>query len=754
MRFPEFPLILSPNLGCPRIVELRGDRISVALIIAGKYGDRTMPTKAVFQDLFKLIPSYRGEGREIDLVVSEDPVEIADWNQLSDLSNTEDTQALINSELHYKVLGKGTQYWKVNTSLESDTVDGLLREREVNGEKQKLPTLYDLVMAGESGKYRHTNYHAVQFVEEMKGDDCNFLHLTDAHVAKRNDEMLDEVVKVKNKRSEEVIRGKFINFNDNFRKSIRIANEMADKGELDFVLFTGDLVDQAFHGWKDEGNDDENNFKEFIDIVTGRGREVSSWKNEGLKVALFTSTGNHDWRLHPYDPGLGRAATFGLKQDEVERYLYKSFDASEYPEDGRAQLAQELSADALTRLNLDSFNRRDRWAMKLGKLAGRVHSSNLVASLARFIPGAGIIGLFTHSYVDQDTLLAQFTTPENWEHYIPPIAVAISFGIRRISKSLSSRVANLLVDNPLHAEAKALHYYFTHINPYLDYAFSYGNNHFILMDSGSDAFVGDVLDGKERRRLKRLSMSDNFIGGSPDSRAFDSEQLYCNWSQIVWLEKVLQAQGIQENDRVFIGLHAPPINVPNVLYENLPWWQKFYSKFQKWVRRQSLIYDRITSWEEIWESHPDRKIKNEWIAKRELDLTYGTINHYVSQFFYLCLGLTEAQNRNQRSQARKKVTMVLAGHAHRNIEFSIDLHWNNQKEENEIRIFSDAYSNPSPDLNDNWKNRPLMIQTAGCGPTGAVDKQPPYYRKIEIQGGEIKGFRHNLPGVPKPSSPA
>lgn len=73
--------------------------------------------------------------------------------------------------------------------------------------------------------------------------------------------------------------------------------------------------------------------------------------------------------------------------------------------------------------------------------------------------------------------------------------------------------------------------------------------------------------------------------------------------------------------------------------------------------------------------------------------------------------------------------------------FSVGLHWNDRKGENEIRIFSDTYSDPSPALDDRWKNRPLLIQTAACGPSGVADKKPHYYRIIEIEGGDIKGFK-------------
>ena len=741
MRSQEFPFILSPNLGCPRIVELEKARISIHLIVAGRSGDGTIPPKEVLKDLFKLVPSYTGEGREADLVVSEDPVEITDWNQLPNFSATEDTQMLINSELHYMVLGRGTRYWKVHAAIVLDNLDGLLREKEVNGKRRELPTLYDLVMMEEPGRYRKINYHAIQFVKQIKKGDCNFLHVTDLHVAKRNDEMLDEVVKVKNVRTKQEIESTYINFNRNLRDVIRTANDLADRGEVDFVLFTGDLVDYAFHGWEDEVNIDENNFKEFIDIVVGRGHERFSWQNEGLKVALFTSTGNHDWRLHPYDPGsIGREETFGLKQREVKNYPYRSFDASEYPEDKRARLALELSEGALKRLNLNALNTRDKWKMRIGKLTGRIYSSNFISRLlARFIPGVGVLSLLTHSILDPASLQQEFFRLTS--HYIPLFAIVISFATEGVAVYLANRMASLLVDNPLHAEARALHYYFAHINPYFDYSFSYGSNHFILMDTGRDLFAGNLLDGKKVKNLKRTSITDNFIGSSPDSRAFDSEQLYYNWSQIVWLEKVLRARGIQKNDCVFIGLHAPSVNVPDGLYKDLPWCQKTVYQIYKLIFRRSRIYDRITSWADIRESNPDKKIKNDWISRDEIDLTYGTINHYVSQFFYLCLGLTETENRNEPSQATKRITMVLSGHAHRNVEFSVDLHWNDRKEENEIRIFSDTYSDPSPALGDRWKNRPLLIQTAACGPPGVADKKPPYYRKIEIEGGEIKGFK-------------
>ena len=112
MRSQECPRILSPNLGCPGIVELEKARISIRLIVAGISGDGTMPPKEVLKDLCKLVPSYIRKGPEADLVVSEDPVEITDWNQLPNFSAPEDTQMLVNSELHYMVLDEAPDIGK------------------------------------------------------------------------------------------------------------------------------------------------------------------------------------------------------------------------------------------------------------------------------------------------------------------------------------------------------------------------------------------------------------------------------------------------------------------------------------------------------------------------------------------------------------------------------------------------------------------------------------------------------------------
>ncbi|MCP4255818.1 MAG: hypothetical protein GY775_20945, partial [Candidatus Scalindua sp.] len=637
----EFPLIISPNLGCPHIISI--DEIkqgeTFTLVIAGRYGELTTPLKDGFKGTLFLRTSSSSckISKEIKLLIKGELEEIAEWNNLSDINNIEDTRDLINSEFHYNVLGENTRYWRAKVAFDTKNPvepDSLLQQKD----GKNIPCLYDLVYKDRSSGWERVNYHSIQIVESTVAD-CKFIQITDPHIATRNDVILDEVLKIKSRRSRDDIIDGYINFNGNLRDFIRHANDMADMGELDFVVITGDLVDFAFHGWEDESNSDENNWKTFINIITGAGNENEK-DNIGLKVAVFTSTGNHDWRLHPYDPNLTKynRDSFGLHEDELKNYKYKSFDSSEYPDDRRAKLAKMVTDKSLDKMNLDAFS--DKWTLKLAK----TFYSSIVTRTLRFLPASlGVAAVGTGAGAG--------TIGKAWYSILPIVFFAvvalIIWGVKKVIEWKTAKVVDMMIDNPIHAEASALHYYLKHVNPYFDYAFQYGKHSFIVMDSGADVFIGQLLDGKQIKHLKKMSIRDNILGGSPDTRAFDDEQIYYNWEQIVWLEKVMSfiSKDSSDSSRMFVFLHSPPINTPDD--------KKFDNKQNKLIESNR--------------SNPA------WISKEECYLTYGTINHYLSQFFYLCTGYRESElvgpdvDRNL-----KPVDIVFSGHAHRNIEFRVE----------------------------------------------------------------------------------
>ncbi len=691
----------------------QGDK-TIQLIVAGRRGDSTVPLKRDFEGSLFLRLSYHEDGttKNIPLSIKNEPVEIPDWNILSDFNKLEDTRNIINSEFHYNVLGKTTHYWKIRVGVSRENVEGyktLLREKE----GKNLPCLYDLFYVNKSEKWERVNYHSIQFVESVEAK-CNFIHVADSHIAKRNDEILDEVLKEGNKRDRTEIKNGYINFNDNLREFIRKANDLADVGELDFVIINGDLVDFAFHGWEDETNTDENNWKTFINIITGAGKEKER-NNIGLKVAAYTSTGNHDWRLHPYNPNLGKYnKTFGLEKEELEHYKYKSFDSSEYPEDERATLSKKLTSQAFRKLNLNVFTFTDKWLAKAAKPLSGMTTKWILRALPFIGLGGVKLGEIKIAGYEVNVLIGLV--------FIGIVWLAI-WGIKRFVKYKTRNLIDLLIDNPIHAEASALHYYLKHVNPYLDYAFQYGEHNFIVMDTGSDVFNGQILDKKQLKYVKRLSLVDNVLGGSPDSRSFDSGHEYYNWSQIVWLEKVLAAlpKNTSNKSKVFTFLHAPPINPPDN--------EEFDGKKSKLIES-------------------NRSGDHKWISEEECNLTYGTINYYLSQFLYLCMGHRESELVNQNIERKlRPVDIVFSGHAHRNIEFRIE-----KDNNHEIWIYMDEYSknyNPTPPYKWWEKYSPLIVQTASCAVPGRVDKKPPYYRKVTIDKiGQIVDFQvRSLNGI-------
>ncbi len=710
----DFPLVISPNLGCPHIVSVENLKAgkTISLIIAGQYGEFSSPLKDPFRNILFLRSSYRDgvKNKRIPLDPVHDPEEITAWNVLHGFSDLEDTRDLIISELHYNVLGENTRYWKLDVSVKIDGDDYkcLLKE----GDGKHLPRLYDLILKDEKGKCEKVNYHSVQFVNSIRGV-CNFIHLTDPHVATRNDEILGEVLKTRNTRSRSLIIESYVNFNTNFRESIRKANELYEIGKLDFVVITGDLVDFAFHGWEDESNPDENNWKTFINICTGAGKETLNG-NPGFKVAVYTSTGNHDWRLHPYSPTTGRQnKSFGLRKEELKNYNYKSFDSAEYPEDERAKLSRKITGKAFKKLNLDAF--ADSGKVKLAKfLSGKISKWIIPVIGGAGLSGAGVKGADVAGYLNNLTYIEYGILA-----FLGVLLGVLVWGAKKYLERFVREQVDFIIDNPLHAEAKALHYYLKHINPYLDFAFRFGDHSFIVMDTGSDVFTGLFMDGKTVNDIKKMSVEDNILGGSPDSRAFDSEQNYYNWSQIVWFEKTLASIRDKGNDEgsLMVFLHAPPINPAEG------------SDF------------KLSS---LWERNSKEP---KWIPKSKCNLTYGSINHYLSQFFYLCMGLKE--NGPSTSSAAgnvKKVDLVFSGHTHRNAEFRIAMKRDN------VRIYSDVYSELLDRNNPEewWKRHmPVIVQTAACGLAGKIDNKPPYFRKVLINGnGKITDFQvRNLNGI-------
>lgn len=164
------------------------------------------------------------------------------------------------------------------------------------------PKLYDLVCKNESNTFYNLSPHCIY--TRKSWENFGLLHATDIHVSKRIDGFKKKLKEGKSKypgHSQNIDSGiaELNNWNNGFRDFIRYANAMHKKGVVDGIIATGDLVDYLF-----EGGDNLSaggNFKFFNDLLLGRspypeGEHIQ----EELLVPIFTSLGNHDYRVKAY----------------------------------------------------------------------------------------------------------------------------------------------------------------------------------------------------------------------------------------------------------------------------------------------------------------------------------------------------------------------------------------------------------------------------------------------------------------------
>lgn len=105
------------------------------------------------------------------------------------------------------------------------------------------------------------------------------------------------------------------------------------KGDCDFVLMTGDLIDygRGYNGSGPLGDDKsywrDRNWFLFYEFLAG---------GDSYARAVYTSLGNHDWRINPYPAdtfGSPAAKDFGLTRDQLHKAHGDGFDKFTYSTD-------------------------------------------------------------------------------------------------------------------------------------------------------------------------------------------------------------------------------------------------------------------------------------------------------------------------------------------------------------------------------------------------------------------------------------
>ena len=233
--------------------------------------------------------------------------------------------------------------------------------------------LYDLVCKNESNSFYNLSPHCI--FARKNWENFGLLHTTDIHVSKRIDGFKTKLENAKSKFSghTQIIDpaiSEINNWNNGFRDLIRYANAMYKKGVVDGVLATGDLVDYLF-----ESGDNLNaggNFKFFRDILTGKSPYPEKEHNhEELLVPIFTSLGNHDYRIKPYQlyqrigiPGLPdvdikQYGTFNLSKDEAR--IMQGGDPNKFndADEGRIKISSNTAKEQVIPATQTGYWKKD-----------------------------------------------------------------------------------------------------------------------------------------------------------------------------------------------------------------------------------------------------------------------------------------------------------------------------------------------------------------------------------------------------------
>ena len=700
----QLPRILSPNLGCPIIVSPE-DIQTKGLDIVMAEEDRHSA------DRFSLLahPSYIGEGKEFALEL-KGREELTEGTLPSIFERIEETRFLISTTLRSWIFAGKARFFRYQAKIASPILDEGLR-RVGN---QPRPTLYDLFLARD-GQIVSTTSHALCLrpMEER----LRFIHLTDLHIALRNDlyeANLQDTVWYSD--PQQAAYTHYNNFNENLRRFIRYANQLADEGKLDFVMITGDLVDFVRHGISEREDYGDNNFQVFRNLILGTGNEAQRLQpNPGLKVPIFTSTGNHDWRFFPYDPAV-HFSVFGVnkevakqldlfwadEQGEISRKIdevYKKLLGGELVIQGRAQFSllktpvrgfmqwvqKKVTVSTET---IEKYIQKANWQKQLSSFLG---TTVIVGFLSKIVGKIPLIG---------PPLLEWFGL-ENPIRAGLIVSFLISAGVNFLI-GMARRGAWLACENLISIEAgwQALRDYFLTINPYFNYAFRLGDYYFLILDTGHDCMRAEYLWDDGDKKMGPVSIRDNTIGQSPDSMAFYDINEYYPYSQIGWIDRLMQLikRESKEGDRparILIGLHAPPANLS----------QREKQKADRMARNHS---------------------QGILLPEGKFEIRYGSVNHYLSQFLHLCLGRTEQDPNSQRYHP---IDIVLAGHAHWKLEFR--LQWDSK--ENHPAVYYGDFTGDTNHFQQTFPQlRPFLLQTPAVGPREEYSPEPPYFRRIEI----------------------
>jgi 3',5'-cyclic AMP phosphodiesterase CpdA len=547
--------------------------------------------------------------------------------------------------------------------------------------------LYNIEILVGQGRSVPTSVHAVY----AKSDWTNFgfMHATDIHVSER----LDGFRRILQAAGRTEAAEHYNNFNDAFRDVIRYANVLYRKGVLDLIIMTGDVIDYVHE--KNHTPGAGGNFALLKAMLLGLSpypdRPAGNEPPEELLVPTFITPGNHDYRLYPYALGFD-LDWHGKKLKSLRNY--ECFNLSK--EDTKA---------------IQKVTERAAWPE---------FDSDEAAAMADKTP----------------------SDPEGgWGRYY----------CRNFARETG---------------------YHERIGPH----------HLVMIDSAYDIGVVDDMWKWLNAKLTGDENAATFLGGSPNSHGIQPDDLSR-------LRQALVEAG--SRNLVIVGIHAPPLNPAGNEYP------AYFRETEHPTANPKDILDFLrrngadSALDPSSSGLPHFIPDPTWTAQGTAYFKSGTVQNVLDQgisrghtdeFLELCAG----------SNGRRPVDLVLCGHVHRRVDFRLghdpagavtyfmDFYTENppryyamekydtrtDSTERAIQVVKDRVQpnglpyevrdhradatppawkevfvppypeplNSNPDPQTWWKTRrPLILQTAGCGPMESRQRPIlPYIKDLPI----------------------
>ena len=348
------PLIISPNIGCPII--LTPKQVSVESVQCYHFGMNIVSpndldesdVKILIQKNVSLVPLFDHDPQTGKLIRGN-PIHV----EIEEIKPT-NFVILENYEIAklYKLREyRGSYLLRHNFFGENKKLFYAIAAFQLSESQEILDRLkyrnfvmFDIVQDFTSLgiNQQRVCYHSI-VVRNEEWDTIKFMHVTDIHVAKRFDEILNIILNRKRQKYGELVMKyiedrhgplymRYFNPNHHLRTFIQFANRESKNKNLDFVIMTGDIVDFCLKTTlpkMEKFKLEETNWDIFLRILLAEPYEIREFSSqnpyplikEEIAVPIYTVTGNHDVRLYGYPiTALKYYEHFGLKSFEAELY--------------------------------------------------------------------------------------------------------------------------------------------------------------------------------------------------------------------------------------------------------------------------------------------------------------------------------------------------------------------------------------------------------------------------------------------------